>query len=120
MITFDEVKARLTPPSTGRCESQREFDAQMNQLRRMQTEMTEPLRERLDAIFRRRREIGRQMEALNLEKGSLNRERDELSEQIRQVGSIFYDLKKELIRENPKAVPPTAKRYIAISGATSN
>lgn len=80
----------------------------MNQLCRMQTEMTEPLRERLDAIFRRRREIGRQMEALNLEKGSLNRERDELSEQIRQVGSIFYDLKKELIRENPKAVPPTA------------
>lgn len=106
MITIDEVKARLTPP-IGRYESQREFDAQMSTLRRLHTEMTEPMRTRREAIYARRREIGRQMEALNLEISSLNRERDELSEEIKRVGGIFYGLKKELIRENPKAVPPT-------------
>lgn len=107
MITIDEVKARITPP-IGRCESQQEFDVQMSTLRRLQTEMTEPMRTRCEAIYARRREIGRQMEALNLEISSLNHERDELREQIRQVGSIFYGLKKELIRMNPKVVPPTA------------
>ena len=30
-----------------------------------------------------------------------------IAEEIKRVGGIFYGLKKELIRENPKAVPPT-------------
>lgn len=105
MITIEDVR-KITPPR--RVESQREFDALMNQMRITQSEMTEPMRQKMTGLNNRRREIGRLMAELNMELGNINREREVLGDEIKHIGSIFYGLKKELIRDNPKIFQPTA------------
>ena len=101
------LKTEMCPPQ--RVGSQREFDLAMNRLRTAQTDIMLPMKERMESLNSRRREIGRQMAELNIELGRVNRERDTLREECRNVGSIFYGLKKEMIRLNPKQVPPTAR-----------
>ena len=103
---MEQVRETFKPR---KCENQQDFDRMMNQLRRMQTDMTEPTRQHMEELNERRREIGRQIAELNIELGNVNRERETLREELRHTGSIFYGLKKELIRENPKAIPPTAR-----------
>ena len=82
-----------------------EFDKAMNRLRTAQSELTQPLRDTREKLNNRRREIGRHIAALNIELGCINRERDTLNEEIHNIGSIFYGLKKEMIQMNPKNVP---------------
>lgn len=106
MITMEQVSETFKPR---KCENQQEFDNMMNQLRRMQTDMTEPTRLRMEELNARRRELGQQLAQLNIELGNVNRERETLREELRHTGGIFYALKKQLIRENPKAIPPTAR-----------
>ena len=106
MITFEEMREKYPPQLL---QSQHEFDHRMNQLRHAQTNLTQPLRLRRDELNRRRHEIGRQLAELNIELGNINRERESLQEEVTNIGTIFYGLKKELIRMNPKAVPPTAR-----------
>lgn len=81
----------------------------MNQLRRAQTDILQPIKDESETLNRRRHEIGRQLAELNIELGNINRRRETLCEEYRNVGSIFYGLKKELIRLNPQTVPPTAR-----------
>lgn len=110
MTTYEEVRETLKPR---KCESQQEFDNLMNQLRRMQTDMTEPTRQWMEELNQRRRELGQQLAELNIELGNVNRERETLREELRHTGGIFYALKKELIKANPKAMPPTAREEVA-------
>lgn len=106
MITFEEMWGKYPPQEL---QSQQEFDHRMNQLRHAQSDLVKPIRAKSDALNSRRREIGRLLAELNIELGSINRERETLREEARHIGTIFYGLKKELIRMNPKAAPPTAR-----------
>lgn len=106
MITFEEMREKYPPQEL---QSQQEFDRRMNYLRHAQTDLVQPIRAKSDALNSRRHEIGRLLAELNIELGNINRERETLREEARHIGSIFYGLKKELIRMNPKAVPPTAR-----------
>lgn len=106
MITFEQMREKYPPRKV---ESQREFDIVMNQMREAQNGLVRPLRDTSEQLNERRHEIGRQMEALNIELGCINRQRETLREEYRNLGTIFYGLKKEMIRMNPKSVPPTAR-----------
>lgn len=105
MITFEEMREKYLQ----KLQSQQEFDRRMNQLRHAQNRLVQPIRVKSDALNSRRHEIGRLLAELNIELGNINRERETLREEARHIGTIFYGLKKELIRMNPKAVPPTAR-----------
>ena len=106
MITYDEMREKYPPQQVS---TQQEFDQRMNALRREQTEILQPLKQESDELNHRRHEIGRQMAELNIELGNVNRRREEIRDECREVGTIFYGLKKELIRLNPKVVPPTCR-----------
>lgn len=106
MITFEEMRAKYPPQSV---ETQQEFDIQMNRLRTAQTDLIQPLKVRSEALNKRRHEIGQQLADLNIELGRVNRERQEIREQCTWIGTIFHGLKNEVIRLNPKTVPPTAR-----------
>ncbi|MBQ9646115.1 MAG: hypothetical protein IJV24_07145 [Prevotella sp.] len=101
----------LYPPQ--KVSTQREFDTLMNRMRHAQTDLIHPLKARSEALNSRRHEIGRQLAELNIELGNINRERETLREECREIGTIFYGLKKELIRLNPTTVPPTAAPHTA-------
>ena len=104
MITFEEMRAKYPPRKV---ENQREFDTVMNQMREAQNGLMRPLRDTSEQLNERRHEIGRQLAELNMELSSINRQRETLREEYRNLGTIFYGLKKEMIRMNPKSVPPT-------------
>lgn len=105
MITFEQMRAKYPPQQVG---TQREFDQRMNALRREQTEILQPMKQESNELNHRRHEIGRQLAELNIELGNINRRREVIRDECREVGAIFYGLKKELIRLNPTTVPPTA------------
>lgn len=99
MITFEQIREKYPPRQVG---TQQEFDTAMHRMRQAQSDLTQPLRTESEMLNARRREIGRQMAQLNLELSSINRRRDEILNERREIGCIFYGLKKELIRLNPK------------------
>ena len=105
MTKYETIRADYPPQ---RVENQQQFDRKMNQLRTAQADILAPLKERSDRLNDRRHEIGRKLAELNIELGNINREREDIRNECREIGSIFYALKKELIRLNPKAAPPTA------------
>lgn len=109
MITMEQMREMYPPQQMG---TQQEFDTRMNQMRHAQTDLIQPLRVESDELNSRRHEIGRQMEALNLELSSINRRREAIRDECRDIGTIFYGLKKELIRLNPRNVPPTLAELI--------
>jgi len=106
MITFDEMREEYPPQQV---QTQQEFDRRMNELRRAQTDILQPVKEESETLNHRRHEIGRQLAELNIELGNINRRRETLRAECRSIGGIFYALKKELIRLNPQTVPPTAR-----------
>ena len=77
----------------------------MNAIRREQNEVDRPILERMDHLNQIRREIGWKMAQLNIELGNVNRERENLKEELKSTNGIFYGLKKQFIQANPRIAP---------------
>lgn len=89
--------------------TQREFDQTMNGYRRAETEEKRPLQIQLDTLAAKRRAIGYEIAGLQAQLSAIAAQQSTLIREIKQIGTKYYDLKRKLIVENPKAVlpPPT-------------
>mgnify|MGYP003571311380 CR=1 FL=1 len=87
--------------------TQKEFDDKMNEYRWQQTNETASLKLEVERLNSKRRALGQEMQALQQQISSVTAQRDALVLQIKEIGGKYWKLKNDLIRENPKAVPPT-------------
>lgn len=86
--------------------TQREFDQTMNGYRMAETEEKAPLQTQLDTLAAKRRAIGYEIAGLQAQLSAIAAQQSTLIREIKQIGTKYYDLKRKLIVENPKAVLP--------------
>ena len=87
--------------------TQKEFDDRMNELRRAQTDETASLKLELETLNSKKRALGYEMQGIQSQLTAVTAQRDTLLLRIKQIGAKYWQMKHDLIADNPKAVPPT-------------
>jgi len=87
--------------------TQKEFDDKMNEYRRAETEEKASLKIELETLNAKKRSLGYEIAGLQSQITAVTAQRDMIQLKCKAIGTKYWQLKNDLIKANPKAVPPT-------------